>query len=276
MGIQNFYKVFSESNKTKKLSDFKDSTIVIDANLAIFSFVLAKHNLTDSQNNTTNHINTILNLVNSFNKNNIHTIWVFDYHSGYANKCDSKGKNLKYECQQLRKKNVKNNLPNYAIPESINLLLALKQDVIVADQGIEADAICANLVQTNQAEYVYSKDPDMMLFGASKQIKKDGQFYKVYILEDLLKNHDLTLEDLIKIGIILGSDFAEKTKGIGFGTVLKKYKQTELSERQQEAFEYFTNQPIEYKCLTIDSNITNLKEYLITKGFKTDRFKKLF
>ena len=191
MGIQNFYKVFSESSKTKKLLDFKNSTIVIDANLAIFSFVLAKHSLTDSDGNSTNHINTIMNLVKSYNTNNINAIWVFDYHAGYGNKCALKGKNLKQECQDKRKKSTGPKLPSYAIPESINLLLKLGQDVIVADQGIEADAICADLVVSGQADYVYSKDPDMLLFGASKLIKKDGQFYKVYILEEFTESKQL-------------------------------------------------------------------------------------
>ena len=70
-------------------------------------------------------------------------------------------------------------------------------------------------------------------------IKHDKQKLYKYELSSLLDEFKINQDDLIKIGIILGCDFAEKTAGIGIKSVIKKFKITELSHKQHEAFLYF-------------------------------------
>lgn len=105
--------------------------------------------------------------------------------------------------------------------------------------GYDAEQIAAFATNTKdifgvKMNYVLTPDADTLLFGAKKLIKRDIRKKKLfeYDLNDILTKHDLKLEDLIKIGLILGTDFAKKSPGIGPKTVLKKYKTVTLAADQ--------------------------------------------
>lgn len=114
---------------------------------------------------------------------------------------------------------------------------------IEAPSGFEAEQFAAYITQQPHkgisADAVLTPDPDCLLFGAKQMIKNDKQKFYKYNLSQLLKDNKLDQDRLIKIGVILGCDFAEKTPGVGPKTVLKKYATIEMSERQLEAVEYF-------------------------------------
>jgi hypothetical protein len=108
--------------------------------------------------------------------------------------------------------------------------------------GYDAEQIAAFATNTKdifgvKMNYVLTPDADTLLFGAKKLIKRDIRKKKLfeYDLNDILTKHDLSLDDLIKIGLILGTDFAKKSPGIGPKTVLKKYKTIILANDQIEA-----------------------------------------
>lgn len=86
---------------------------------------------------------------------------------------------------------------------------------------------------------VLTPDADCLVFGAKQLIKRDIRKKKLfkYTLSNILKKYELTQDDLIKVSLILGTDFAPKTPRIGPKTVLKKYKEIELSKEQQDAFD---------------------------------------
>ena len=91
-------------------------------------------------------------------------------------------------------------------------------------------------------------------------------------------------KDLRKICAILGDDFGEKTKGIGPGTVMKKYKVTELTDKQKNSILFYKKIPqsniITYnikKKPFVKCNSDVLKKWLIEeKSFNADRMEKLF
>ena len=90
-------------------------------------------------------------------------------------------------------------------------------------------------------DYILSTDADSLLFGGKVLIKRDvrkKKFFK-YDLNRLLTDYKITQNDLIKIGVILGTDFAPKTPRVGPKTVLKKFNNIELTAEQQNALSQF-------------------------------------
>lgn len=105
--------------------------------------------------------------------------------------------------------------------------------------GYDAEQIAAFSTNSKnifgkKMDYVLTPDPDTLLFGAKKLIKRDIKKKKLfeYDLNDILTKYDLSQDDFIKIGLILGTDFANKTPGVGPKTVLKKYKNIKLADDQ--------------------------------------------
>ena len=100
---------------------------------------------------------------------------------------------------------------------------------IDAPKNFEAEHVAACLTQNNIADVVLTSDSDTLLFGAKQIIKiskiKSKKIYLLYSFKNISNKYKIDLNDLIKIGLCLGTDFNKKgVKGIGIKTVLKKYK----------------------------------------------------
>lgn len=134
-------------------------------------------------------------------------------------------------------------LESYFIEDLKFILDCLDVPWIEAPLGFEAEQLAAQLTRVEideiRASAVITPDPDTLLFGAKTMIKRSkGKLYK-YVLKDLLEENELDQNSLITIGVILGCDFAKKTKGVGAKTVLKKYEDVELTDCQEKAVGYF-------------------------------------
>ncbi len=131
--------------------------------------------------------------------------------------------------------------------------------------GFDAEQIAAFATNINifdkLMDYVFTSDADCLLFGAKQLIKRDIKKKKffLYNLQNILKEHNLDQKDLIKIGLILGTDFAPKSAGIGPKTVLKKYKKIELTEQQLNAYnQNFMRTLTEEELKTLKNSIHNV------------------
>lgn len=89
MGIKNFTKIFE--GKEIKINQLNPviKNIAVDASILAYQASLCLKNigaLTDSNGNSTIHINVIIAKCVNFKKNNLNQFWVFDYHEkGYTN-----------------------------------------------------------------------------------------------------------------------------------------------------------------------------------------------
>ena len=111
-------------------------------------------------------------------------------------------------------------------------------------------------------------DFDVLVFGANKLVTKKSKKMYLYNLPDILDQHKICFKDFIKIGVILGCDFAPKTPKIGVKTVMKKYKAVELTSIQEQAYNYFLKNYDKKICVEEKkNNIDNLIEFLVEKGF---------
>ena len=137
---------------------------------------------------------------------------------------------------------------------------------IEAPETYESEHICGCLTQdlyNNMADLVLSTDMDSLIYGAKSVIKKNTRDKKYYLydLNTILVKNDLTIDDLRKISIILGCDFSPKTPRIGPKTVLKKFKDIELTEKQQDAFKHFSCECPSINNLDWHNKISEIEPY---------------
>ncbi|CAL1391910.1 unnamed protein product [Linum trigynum] len=83
---------------------------------------------------------------------------------------------------------------------------------------MEAEAQCAYMELAGIVDGVVTDDSDVFLFGACsvyKNIFDDHKYVETYFLKDIEKELGLTRDKLIRIALLLGSDYTEGVSGIG-------------------------------------------------------------
>lgn len=262
MGINGWFKVYSDSALVRKEKDFKDKRLGIDVSYDIYRASLGMKNikgLTDKNGTPTILLNTLLCNVVKYKKLGVKgLVYVFDnpkpnaYKVKEAKKRKKAREKAEEDLAKETQKEIKHKLEKrtFTITDEMvedvkKLLTLLGVAWIVAPEGYEAEHLGAELTMNNIIDSFITSDSDTLLFGGKSMIRriknKDSTklSYEEYILEEVMVDYDLTREQLIHQGVVLGSDFAEKTKGIGPGTILKKGLDTKLTKEQQKAKEYF-------------------------------------
>jgi len=88
----------------------------------------------------------------------------------------------------------------------------------------------------------------------------------------------LTRAKMVKMGIALGTDFAEKTPGLGPASVHAKarYDKINLTPEQELAYNYFMDdiEMGEADLVENEYNREELLSYLEQRGFKRERYEK--
>ena len=300
MGIKGFSKTFAPS--VIKLKDIKNLKGAFDASVILYQSSLGMnsiHGLTDGDGNPTLHINVIISRVLNFIGNNTGQVWVFDYYEkGYT----PPNKELELAKRQARKEKALSKIAELnerktdelfsddELQQQEKITFSITENIVndcifilncfgiewcIAPKGIEAEQVCAELPD---CDFVYSTDVDALLYGAKRLVRsiniKGKKALQSYVLKDILESNSIEIDDLRKIGVMLGSDHAEKTAGIGPKTVLKKYKTATLTESQTNALKVFTT-PYEPVVINKKSlNVNELLDWLESKNFNRDRMKK--
>lgn len=100
--------------------------------------------------------------------------------------------------------------------EVIALLQLFGIPYIVAP--MEAEAQCAALQLAGLVDGVISDDSDSFLFGATtvyRNIFEERKYVEVYRMEDISSELGLDRQDLIRMALLLGSDYTEGITGVG-------------------------------------------------------------
>lgn len=124
---------------------------------------------------------------------------------------------------------------------------------VEAPEGFEGECIASYLNSTGRVDAVYSGDTDPIAFGAPVLLRRNPRDKKIYeyhqsdILKQLKKANPVfkepDLDDVRKVCLILGTDFAKKTPKIGPATVLKKLDTLRLTKEQKDAWSHFEETP---------------------------------
>jgi len=253
-----------------ELADLSGKKIALDAFNVIYSFLsiirdrFTGEPLKDSKNRITSHLSGIFYRTTNLIENNIHTVWVFD---GEPPEFKKKTIEAREEAKEEARKKWKEAVEKGE--EAIRYAQAAAQftDAMVEDSkklldcmGIpwiqapnEGEAMCAYLCKKNVVFSAGSQDADALLFGSPRLVRnlsitgrRKLPKKEVYIeikpeiieLEQALSNLGITQKQLIIIGILVGTDYAQGVKGIGPKTALKLVKEHKTLEKLLENVEW--------------------------------------
>jgi flap endonuclease-1 len=170
----------------------------------------------------------------------------------------------------------------------------------------EGEAQAAHMTKRGDADYCASQDYDSLLFGAPKLLRNvtvsgrrklpSKNIYvdvvpEVVELNNVLKDRGITYEQLIDIGILIGTDFnPDGIKGLGPKTALKLIKQhgtlenalphiknAEFPAEPQRIREIFLHPKVrdDYKLEWKEPNVEGIVDFLCReKDFSEDRVRK--
>jgi hypothetical protein len=148
------------------------------------------------------------------------------------------------------------------------ILNCLNIRYIEAPAGYEGEQIASYLSATDQCDGVYSSDTDPIPFGAKVHYRKNARDKKIYeytainLLKQIQEANEHfpkpKLNDLRKVCVAMGCDFAPKTPGVGAKTILKKLHLIKLTKKQIEAIKQFEKEPTE------DIQVVNLDKQPFT------------
>ncbi|MEM3090422.1 MAG: flap endonuclease-1 [Candidatus Bathyarchaeia archaeon] len=242
-----------------RLEDLSGKSVAIDAYNALYQFLAIIRQpdgtpLKDSSGRVTSHLSGLLYRTSNLIELGIKPIYVFDGVPPTLKEVEIKRRMkakeealIKYE-QALKEGRIEearmyaqatSSLKDYMAEDSKRLLDLMGVPWIQAPSEGEAQA--AHVVKQGDADYCASQDYDSLLFGAPRLVrnvtisgrrKLPGK--NIYIevepevieLEHVLKECEITHEQLIDVGILVGTDFnPEGIKGLGPKTALKIIKE---------------------------------------------------
>ncbi len=240
-----------------KFQDLNDKVIAIDAMNALYQFlsIIRQRDgtpLKDSSGNITSHLSGLFYRNINLLEQNVRPVYVFDGSmpdmkeketSQRRKKRDEaleEWKKLKEDgkiSEAYSKATQSSRLTSEMVQQSKELLEAMGLPYVEAPSEGEAQA--AYMASEGSVYAVGSQDWDCMLFGAdvmvrnltSRKTRKTSSGTRKKIstekieLEKVLGQLDISREQLIWLGMLVGTDFNEGVKGIGPKTGLKLVKQ---------------------------------------------------
>jgi flap endonuclease-1 len=247
----------------------------IDANNALYQFLTIIRQpdgtpLMDRQGRVTSHLSGILFRMASFMEKGIKPVFVFDgkptaLKQGTIDERrkirDTAGEKWKEALErgdevEAYKQARSSTRVDTTIIETSKQLLGLMGIPVVQAPG-EGEAQASYMVAKGDARYVVSQDYDTLLFGApllirnltvSGKRKIRGRQITVtperIVLADILAGLHLTREQLIEIGILIGTDFNPGIEGVGAKTGLKIVQKGEFAAKLREKQPDFDPAPV--------------------------------
>jgi flap endonuclease-1 len=240
-----------------KLEDLSGKIIAIDAYNTIYQFLSIIRQpdgtpLKDSHDQITSHLSGLFYRTSNLVELGLKPVFVFD---GKAPELKAKEverrRQIKVEANVQYAKaqadgdkekmrmfaSMASTLKPYMVPESKRLLDLMGLPWIQAPSEGEAQA--AHMTNKGTADYCASQDYDSLLFGAPRLLRnvtisgrrRRGKAFievvpEVIELKKALTDCELTYEQLIDVGILIGTDFnPDGIKGLGPKTALKLIRQ---------------------------------------------------
>ncbi len=263
-----------------KLEDLSGKVIAIDAYNAIYQFLSIIRQpdgtpLKDSSGKVTSHLSGLFYRTSNLVEIGLKPIYVFDGIPPTLKAAEiERRKQVKVQAIAGYEKAVAigdtekmrmyaqaaTSMKDYMQEDSRRLLELMGLPWINAPSEGEAQA--AHMTKKGDADYCASQDYDSLLFGAPKMLRnitisgrrKRGNAYievvpEIMELSKTLAETGLTYEQLIDVGILVGTDFnPDGIKGLGPKTALKLIKQYGTLEK---ALPYIKNAsfPVEPNCI---------------------------
>ncbi len=307
-----------------KLEDLSGKSIAIDAYNALYQFLSIIRQpdgtpLKDNSGKITSHLSGLLYRTSNLVEMGIKPVFVFDGIPPVLKTAEiERRKAVKVEAAVRYEKAIKEgkieearmyaqvttSMKDYMESDSKRLLELMGLPWFKAPSEGEAQA--AHMNKRGHVDYCGSQDYDSLLFGANTLIrnitisgKRKLPSKNIYIdivpevitLDKILKDLEITYEQLIDIGILIGTDFnPDGIKGLGPKTALKLIKQYGTLENAlphiknatfpaepQKIREIFLHPEVSdnYKMEWKEPNIEGIVDFLVReKDFSEDRGRK--
>ena len=263
---------------TITFKDLEGRVVSIDAFNTLYQFLSTIRQrdgrpLTDENGNVTSHLSGILYRNSSMIEKDIKPIYIFDGKAPeLKSETQAKRREIRDEAEQIYKEALKEGDTEKArkfamrssklspeIIESSKKLLTYMGIPYVEAKG-EGEAQAAYLVANGDAYAVASQDYDCLLFGAKRVVRnlavssnlKSLEFYQ---LDKVLRQLDITREQLVDMGILIGTDFCEGLKGVGAKTALKLARSGKLEEKIDELQAQSTHDLEEVRDIFLKHNV---------------------
>lgn len=251
MGIKQLSKLIKENCKRavvpRRIGYYESYKIAIDASLSIYQFLIAVRSDGETLgygDSTTSHIIGMFYRTIRMIEQGIIPVYVFDGKAPAMKAAElQKRKDKRDKAQKLLEEAVeeenkeekeKNEKRKVKVDEThVNdckkLLKLMGIPFITAES--EAEAYCSFLCKKGSVRYVATEDMDALCFGAPVLLRNmnAAQSKKLdideYHLDTILKELELTMDSFIDLCILLGCDYCETIKGIGYKRALELIKQ---------------------------------------------------
>lgn len=264
--------------ETINFKDLEGRVVSIDAFNTLYQFLSTIRQrdgrpLTDENGNITSHLSGILYRNSSMVEKGIKPIYIFDGKAPeLKSETQAKRREVRDEAEQIFKEALKEGdtekARKYAmrssklspeIIESSKKLLTCMGIPYVEAKG-EGEAQAAYLVANGDAYAVASQDYDCLLFGAKRIVRNLAVSSNLgnleyYQLDKVLKQLNVTKEQLVEMGILIGTDFCEGLKGVGAKTALKLAHNGQLKEKLDELQSQSTHDLDEVKDIFLKHNV---------------------
>jgi flap endonuclease-1 len=307
-----------------KLEDLSGKIVAIDAYNTLYQFLaiirqLDGTPLKDNTGKVTSHLSGLLYRTSNLVELGIKPIYVFDGKPP-ALKTEEiqRRRQVKVEAQVYYEKAVAKgdmvkarmfaqattSMKTYMKEDAHRLLDLMGLPWVQAPSEGEAQA--AHMTRRGDADYCASQDYDSLLFGAPMLLRNvtvsgrrklpSKNVYidvvpEVFVLDKILKECEITYEQLIDVGILIGTDFnPDGIKGLGPKTALKliqKYgtlenavphiKNGEFPHPPQQIREIFLHPDVssDYKLEWKEPNLSGIVDFLVReKDFSESRVRK--
>ena len=275
--------------------DLEGRTVSIDAFNTLFQFLSTIRQrdgrpLTDENGNITSHLSGILYRNSSMIEKDIKPIYIFDGQAPeLKSETQAKRREIRDEAEKIykdalakgdtekaRKFAMRSSKLSPEIIESSKKLLTLMGIPYIDAKG-EGEAQAAYLVQNGDAYAVASQDYDCLLFGAKRVVRNlavnsNLGNLEYYQLNKVLKELNVTREELVDMGILIGTDFCDGLKGVGAKTALKLAHKGQLKEKIAELQKQSSHDLDEVREIFLNHNVNT--DYKI-KWEKPNKLKNL-
>ncbi|MFW6117350.1 MAG: flap endonuclease-1 [Thermoproteota archaeon] len=234
--------------KSVELEDLKGKKVAVDANNILHQFLFSIRTsdgrpLRDSKDNITSHLIGLLNRSSRLIQEcQIHLVFVFDgkppeLKEGEMEKRRKRREEAKREWKQTlekgdyataRSKALKSSrLTKSSLEDAKKLLKLLGIPLVQAPS--EAEAQTAYMAQRGDVWATNSRDYDALLFGSHRVLRyltiSTKRRPEIINLNHLLSDQKLSLDQLVDIAILMGTDYNDGVRGVGPKTALTLIKE---------------------------------------------------
>ena len=243
-----------------RLDELEGRIITVDASNILHQFLSTIRQpdgapLTDSEGNVTSHLVGLFYRTLKLMELSIRPVYVFDgempdLKTGVVEERARKRREAEQRWEEAKRDGKTGEAFRQAVRRSyLDEQMIRDAKILLGHLGLptvqapgEAEAQCAYMTREDEVFAMNSRDYDSLLFGAQRLLRyltiKNRENIEVIVLDRLLGRHGLSFEQLVDMGVLIGTDYNEGVFRVGPKTALKLIKKhgsiEDLPERYLE------------------------------------------